>query len=170
MKNYMLLLFICLSCKQKIETLPGGYPANTFTAQPVVRDSTLQEKIVAFAKTQIGVQYKYCSMDPKMGFDCSGFVNYVFDHFHVKVPRSSVEFTHEGEDVALGNARPGDLILFTGTAKDARSVGHIGIITANDNGNISFIHSSSGTANSVVISPLAGYYTSRFIKVIRVAK
>lgn len=109
-------------------------------------------------------------MDPKLGFDCSGFVNYVFDHFHVKVPRSSVQFTHEGDDIALTKARPGDLVLFTGTAKNAKVVGHIGIVTASEKGHVNFIHSSSGAAFSVVVSPLDTYYMSRFVKVIRIAK
>ena len=138
------------------------------TNRIIQSDSGLPEKIVAFAQTLKGTPYKYCSMDPDGGFDCSGFVNYVFNHFNIHVPRSSVDFTNLGEYIPLSQSRPGDLILFTGTNPRIRIVGHIGIITANNNGDISFIQSTSGSAYSVVVSPLDKYYMSRFVKVIRV--
>jgi len=179
MRKYLLPALLLMSCKQKLNTLPKDhsyqdtaifYELMDSANNTLRRDSSLPEKIVAFAKTQIGVPYKYCSMSPDGGFDCSGFVNYVFNHFNISVPRSSVEFTNIGEEIILRNAQPGDLILFTGTNARKRIVGHIGIIIANDNGEISFIQSSSGAVYSVVVSPLDKYYMSRFVKVIRIIK
>ena len=120
MLKYMLFVLLFVSCRQKINTLPAdvGHRDTSAVADLIdsvnislQKDTSLPEKIVAFAKTQIGVRYKYCSMDPVGGFDCSGFVNYVFNHFDIKVPRSSVEFTNIGEQIALNQAKPGDLIL-----------------------------------------------------------
>jgi cell wall-associated NlpC family hydrolase len=123
---------------------------------------------VAYAKTFIGTPYLYGSTDPAKGFDCSGFVNYVSHHFGLKVPRSSVEFTNYGLTVDRLSARQGDLILFTGTDTSNRIVGHIGIVTENNNGNIMFILYSSGKAKGVTVSGLEGYYETRFVKVIRI--
>ena len=123
---------------------------------------------VAYAKTLIGTPYLYASCDPNSGFDCSGFVTYVSNHFGIKVPRSSVDFINFGTTIKKKNSRPGDLILFTGTDTSSHVVGHIGIITDNKDGRIQFIHSSSGKANGVTISDLSGYYDTRFIKVIRI--
>lgn len=178
MRYYAFLLLVFVACRQKINSMPHANSADTTMFTPfsdsinhaLRRDSTLPERIVAFAKTQIGVPYKYCSMDPSGGFDCSGFVNYVFNHFNIKVPRSSVDFTNVGEEIALSNAQPGDLILFTGTNPRKRVVGHIGIVTANDNGDISFIQSTSGAKYGVVISRLDKNYMTRFVKVIRLVK
>src|SRR5689334_1669693 len=47
------------------------------------------DELITYAQTFKGVRYKYASADPVKGFDCSGFVLYVFKHFHVNVPRSS---------------------------------------------------------------------------------
>ena len=127
-----------------------------------------REELVAFAKTLIGVPYKYASTDPASGFDCSGFITYVFNHFGIAVPRSSVDFTNEGTEVEIGEARPGDLVLFTGTDSTDRTVGHMGIIISNGPGKTEFIHSTSGKAYAVVITALERYYRSRFVKVIRV--
>ena len=139
-----------------------------YFAQP--KDSLVQDKIVVFAKTLIGTTYKFGCSSPSMGFDCSGFINYVFGHFNITVPRSSVDFTHEGDPVDLDDARPGDLILFTGTDSHIRTVGHIGIIVSNDSLGTTFIHSSSGSEFSVTVTALNDYYKGRFVTVRRMIK
>ncbi|MEJ7672522.1 MAG: NlpC/P60 family protein [Chitinophagaceae bacterium] len=73
------------------------------------------EALVAFAESLIGVPYRYGSTDPKVGFDCSGFITYVFNHFQIKVPRSSIDFTNVGKEIPFTEARRGDIIFFTGT-------------------------------------------------------
>jgi cell wall-associated NlpC family hydrolase len=133
----------------------------------VVTKKTKIDSLIEFAKSLIGTPYKYASSDPSKGFDCSGFINYVFNHFHIPVPRSSRDFRDVGKEIALKDAKPGDLILFTGTDSTEREIGHIGLIIANKDG-ISFIHSSSGKADGVVITELNDYYRGRFVKVERV--
>lgn len=123
---------------------------------------------VSYAKTLTGTPYLYGSVDPEKGLDCSGFINAVSNHFGIEVPRSSVEFTNFGTTVETSNAKPGDLILFTGTDPGKRIVGHIGIITNNLNGEVEFIHSSSGKAKGVTVSDLSGYYETRLVKIIRI--
>ena len=130
--------------------------------------SVTPDELVIFAETQLGVRYKYGSINPKVGFDCSGFITYVFSHFGIKVPRSSVDFTHIGEAVPVKEAKKGDLILFTGTNPNIRVVGHMGIVHSIDGDEIKFIHSSSGKANGVTINPLKGYYQGRFMSIRRI--
>lgn len=124
-------------------------------------------EVVAFAKTQMGVRYLYGSTDPAKGFDCSGFITYVFKHFEIVVPRSSIDFTHVGKEVAAQVAKPGDLILFTGTDSTEHFVGHMGIVVDNSD-TLHFIHSTSGRQYGVTITPLNDYYKSRYVKTIRV--
>ncbi|MEO8859958.1 MAG: C40 family peptidase [Ginsengibacter sp.] len=125
------------------------------------------ENLVSFAETLIGTPYKYASTDPLVGFDCSGFITYVFNHYNIEVPRSSKDFKNEGTEIPLSQSKKGDLILFTGTDSTERIIGHMGIIISNKDG-IKFIHSSSGKAHGVVITELNNYYMGRFVKVIRV--
>ena len=129
---------------------------------------TVPDSLVAFGKSLVGIPYLYASSDPAKGFDCSGFITYVFNHFDIAVPRSSVDFTNVGREIPNAIARPGDLILFTGTDSTVKIVGHMGIVESNEKGNLLFIHSTSGNAKGVVITPLKGYYETRFVKVIRV--
>ena len=130
--------------------------------------SVRPEQIIDYAKTLTGIPYKYASADPQEGFDCSGFITYVFNHFGIEVPRSSVDFTNVYHEVPLTNAKQSDLILFTGTDSTERTVGHMGIIVSNINDSIAFIHATSGKADGVTITPLTDYYKGRFIKVLRV--
>jgi cell wall-associated NlpC family hydrolase len=125
------------------------------------------DEVVNFAKTLMGVPYLYASADPAKGFDCSGFITYVFKHFGIVVPRSSIDFTHVGKEVGAKDARPGDLILFTGTDSLEKFVGHMGIVVSNTD-SLRFIHSTSGKANGVTITPLNTYYQGRYVKTIRI--
>jgi len=136
--------------------------------QEIKTGSAIPDSLVAFGKSLVGTPYLYASSDPANGFDCSGFITYVFNHFGIAVPRSSVDFTDMGIEIPTDFASPGDLILFTGTDSTIRIVGHMGIVESNERGNLLFLHSTSGKAYAVVISPLKGYYEARFVKVIRV--
>jgi len=122
--------------------------------------------VVNFAETLIGIKYKYGSTDKEKGFDCSGFINYVFNHFNISVPRVSKDFTNAGKEVPVKNCKPGDLILFTGSDANSGVVGHMGIITENKNGDIRFIHTSE--SRGVIISGMNSYFIPRFVKINRI--
>jgi cell wall-associated NlpC family hydrolase len=128
--------------------------------------NTTPEELVSFAKTLVGIPYLYGSINPNKGFDCSGFIFYVFNHFQIAVPRSSKDFANIGATIPVSESKPGDLILFTGTDSSKREIGHMGIITSHVN-DVQFIHSTSGKAYSVTITPLNKYYWGRFVKIIR---
>lgn len=139
-----------------------------FSGKEIDTKNATPQQVIDFAKTLIGVPYKYASTDPKNGFDCSGFITYVFNHFGIIVPRSSIDFTEVGKEVKMEEAKPGDLVLFTGTDSTERFVGHMGIIVTNDKGQISFIHSTSGKAYGVTITALNRYYLGRYMKTVRI--
>lgn len=138
-------------------------------APAIIAGNIRIDSLVEFAKTLIGTRYLFGSADPLHGFDCSGFIIYVFNHFKIIVPRSSIGFTNIGLEIATADSKKGDLILFTGTDYAERFVGHMGIIISNANGNIQFIHSSSGKAKGVVITSLNDYYKARLVKVVRLS-
>jgi cell wall-associated NlpC family hydrolase len=173
------LLLSCTEAPEKnteLEQLPVytddslmSLPDTTITVNnsSIKTGATTPDEVLAFSKTLKGIPYKYSSTDPRKGFDCSGFITYVFNHFKIEVPRTSAGFTDEGTTVSLAEVRPGDLILFTGTDSTIRTVGHMGIITQSGD-SVVFIHSTSGKANGVTETTLNPYYMGRFVKVIRV--
>ena len=136
-------------------------PARTINTKNISAD-----EVVTFAETLIGVKYKYGSSIKQNGFDCSGFINYVFNHFNIPVPRVSSDFTNAGKEVPIRESKRGDLILFTGSNANSGVVGHMGIVTQNKNGQLEFIHASE--SRGVMISGMNAYFVLRFVKVNRI--
>ncbi|WP_170172748.1 C40 family peptidase [Hymenobacter rigui] len=128
------------------------------------------DSIVAFAMRQLGTNYCYAGSTPETGFDCSGFVNYVFARYKVPVPHSTALLIDVGRPVPRTQARPGDIVVFTGTAQTATTPGHAGIVLSQPGEPLRFIHSSSARKESgVKISQVEGTdYERRFMQVRRV--
>ncbi len=132
------------------------------------QQTTTPDSLMAFAEAQIGVPYVYASCDPKVGFDCSGFITYVFSHFNILVPRSSYEFTRLGKTIAFNDAKRGDVILFTGTDRLSNSVGHIGLVTYHGDDVLNFIHATSGKEMAVIVTTFGEKYKKRFVRICRI--
>jgi cell wall-associated NlpC family hydrolase len=144
-------------------------PAKPTTA-PVVNtipaDDVKRESIIAYAKQYLGIRYKYASGSPAKGFDCSGFVNFVYKHFNIEVPRSSSGFTKLGKSLKPEQFRVGDILVFYGY-RNNKSVGHVGIVYEANGMKSKFIHASSGKEMAVTVSDLGSeMYTRRFYKCI----
>jgi cell wall-associated NlpC family hydrolase/SH3-like domain-containing protein len=117
-------------------------------------------EIVAYAKKFIGVKYVYGGTTPK-GFDCSGFVSYVFNHFDISLERASRDMGNGGAAVKKANLQPGDLVFFD-TNGGLNAIRHVGIYI----GNNSFIHASSGSGHrKVMISSLSeSFYSNSYMR------
>ncbi|MDL2312522.1 NlpC/P60 family protein [Bacteroidales bacterium OttesenSCG-928-B11] len=97
------------------------------------------DSIVDFALGHIGATYKYGAAGPKH-FDCSGLVYYTFNHFGIKLYRSSRDQYTNGISVKKSELQKGDLVFF----KRGSGIGHVGIVIEVDkNGNFAFVHAST---------------------------
>ncbi|NLY19414.1 MAG: SH3 domain-containing protein [Clostridiaceae bacterium] len=105
--------------------------------------------VIEYAKQFLGVPYVYGGSTPK-GFDCSGFTQYVYAKFNIKVPRSAKEYAGVGIKVDRTNIKPGDILLFD--RYNDYTLGHVGIYI----GGNQFIHASS-SKGKVVIGNLSRY-------------
>lgn len=112
------------------------------------------DKIIATAKKYIGVPYVWGGESPS-GFDCSGFVQYVFKVHGISLNRTTETQYKHGSYVSKSNLKPGDLVFFQNTYR--AGISHVGIYI----GNGQFIHASS--SKGVTISNLSSsYYTSHY--------
>jgi cell wall-associated NlpC family hydrolase len=116
--------------------------------------------IIVTAKKYIGVPYKWGGTSPTTGFDCSGFVQYVFAQNGISLPRISRDQFNTGTSVAFENLKPGDLVFFS-IAKNG-VVDHDGIYI----GNGQFINSSS--SKGVTIYDMGPYWKSVYLGAKRV--
>ena len=164
----LLLLFVIIKTAHKpVPMTMTGWKKEHITVIQTGKTTPMQ--LVSFACSLAGTPYKYDSTDPSEGFDCSGFITYVFNHFNIMVPRVSVDFTPVQRPVPLKDARLGDIILFTGLDSSNRVVGHMGIISSLPGEPLKFIHATSGKLHSVVETDFhLPYYEVRYLKTIRV--
>ena len=159
-----------------IIVLVSGLILGSFTAKHAGEETKEvvvdKDSLVNFSKAQLGKNYNYANCSPQTGFDCSGFVYYVFSHFKVDVPRSSSGYAAFGQTIPIDSCKAGDVIVFTGTNAAIRRPGHVGIILTGGK-EPSFIHSSSDKRTpGVKISDFTASpnYKKRFIKIVRVCR
>ena len=67
--------------------------------------------VVSYAESFIGVPYVYGGTTPS-GFDCSGFVQYVYNHFGKSLPRTTTQQENCGTQIPVSQAQPGDLYFW----------------------------------------------------------
>lgn len=123
------------------------------------KTEALRQEIIAYAKTLLGIKYVYGGSSKK-GFDCSGFVGYVFEHFGISLERSSKDMGNNGKTVKKADLKPGDLVFFD-TNGGLNAINHVGIYI----GNNKFIHASSGVGRKVTISSLSdSFYLKKYMR------
>jgi cell wall-associated NlpC family hydrolase len=104
--------------------------------------------LLPFALSQEGVSYHRGGTSPSSGFDCSGFVRYVFDRAEgLSLPHGANAISKLGEQIKRSELRPGDLVFFHFVRN---TISHVGIYL----GNHQFIHASSTRTGDVMVSDL----------------
>lgn len=109
-------------------------------------------KLIDIAKQYIGTPYVYGGTTPS-GFDCSGFVKYVYSQMGITLPRTSYSQCNVGTYINKENLQAGDIVCF---GNSDRSINHVGIYI----GNNQFIHSPR-SGYTLCISDLSGSYSRR---------
>ena len=102
--------------------------------------------VVGIAMQYLGIPYRWGGASPSTGFDCSGFVMYVYAQVGVSLPHNAAMQYGYGSAVSRSELQPGDLVFFNG-------LGHMGIYI----GGNQFIHSPH-TGDVVKISSITGWY------------
>jgi cell wall-associated NlpC family hydrolase len=107
-------------------------------------------RVVKYARRFAGVPYAWGGSSPRTGFDCSGFVRYVYGHFGISLPHSSYGDLSRGRRVIRKYLKPGDIVFFGGGS-------HVGIYLSG-NRVIDALH--SGTV--VHVRTMTDWYSSEY--------
>ena len=147
---------------------PAQTPGLSSAADPGAGPAQQVSELLSRAKAFLGIPYRYGGMTPK-GFDCSGFVRFVFGSIGVGLNRSSSAQARQGEPVRLNDAMPGDLLFFA-TRGVRQGISHVALYL----GNGEFIHASSWGGpgkHCVRIGELAtSYFQTRLVGIRRILK
>jgi len=113
-------------------------------------------EVLVNALSLTGIRYKYGGNSPESGFDCSGFVRYVYQQSaNLTLPHGARAISQLGKTVHKNELQPGDLVFFN-TLKSAFS--HVGIYLGNNR----FIHSPSSGGGVRVEDMQDSYWQKRF--------
>lgn len=140
---------------------PTANFATLNTPSDTSKSSSLVSGLIAKAKNFIGLPYRFGGTSPVSGFDCSGFMQYVYKQNGVDLPRTSQAMATSGRYVARGELKAGDMVFFrTGGG----SISHVGMYI----GDNQFIHAPR-TGRSIEITSLnSGYWSKTFATARRV--
>ncbi len=114
----------------------------------------LRARLISTAKKYLGTTYRYGGMGMN-GFDCSGYVQFVYRAVGIALPRSTPDQFEQGTKIDLADIRPGDLLFYR---IYGRRISHVGIYL----GDSQFIHAPSfGKRVSITLMDLA-YWKTKF--------
>ncbi len=131
------------------DTLPSYYiyyrdfdkPVSNISHHKIPKTDSLRTALITFASSLVGVPYRYTGEKPETGFDCSGFVLYVYKHIGVELPHNAhLQSQLQGKTLTLDQAKPGDLIFFGSRNNKGWRTQHAGIFYANEEGETKVIH------------------------------
>lgn len=143
-------------------------PIAAFKTEPEIGPAGERDKlnfrIVETAYDGLGLPYRYGGTTTN-GFDCSGFVQHVFNENGIKLARTSCDQARAGVRVPLSALKPGDLIFFSMHRRKRRQIDHVGLYV----GGGRFIHAASSRSGCVKISRLKSRpYRNRVVTARRV--
>jgi len=128
------------------------------------------DSVICYGKTFMGLRYKYGGTSPK-GFDCSGFIQYIFNKYGLVLPHDSRAYANFGEKIDSADVqeiKKGDILLFKGSNLKSKRIGHISLVIEVKENEILMIHSCR---RGVVIDNYldSAYYLKRFAGVRRIS-
>lgn len=109
------------------------------SSKPVGYDDGRGAAVVKTAKSMVGKPYKWGGCSPSDGFDCSGYVWWVYKQHGLSVPRTASEQARYGQSVSYDNLRAGDIVVFDPPQNKGK---HTGVYT----GRGTFLHSPKAGA------------------------
>lgn len=126
---------------------PDPTPTPTPVANPAPALSGTVEQLISVATAQLGTPYVWGGSSVG-GFDCSGYIYYVFNQAGIKMPRTNTN-GYDARSYDISNPQVGDLVFFANTYKPG--ISHMGIYLGNNN----FIHAGG---DRVQITSLSDKY------------
>lgn len=151
----ILLILIFYSCSTSNSYKNHNKKDVLFKEKDISKDK-IRERIIKKSKYLLGTKYRYGGKNPN-GFDCSGFVYYIFKNEGIYLPGSSKSQSKIGKLINLKKCKPGDLVFF----KNKGKINHVGVVVKNTKKELFVIHStsSSGVKKDDILS--SNYWKKR---------
>ena len=165
----VILLLLCAPLEMRAQL--ADYSEEFIDYETLAAYDDDQTKTVSMAATVIGEAMKYLGTPYRWGgktpagFDCAGFVRYVYSRFGLTLSPSAPSQSKEGVRLKREELAPGDLVFYGGS-RNTKAIGHVGLVTEVGEDGFKFIHASNtGVRVSCSTEP---YYKARYICACRV--
>jgi len=122
-----------------------------------------KNSIIKNAKRYLGGKYVWGGTQPK-GFDCSGYVKYLYAQQGIQLPRTAYAQSKVGKYVSKNSLKKGDLLFFLTDKKRHIPITHVGMYIGNDK----FIHAASRKKGIIISSFSKSKYSKYFVKAKRI--
>jgi cell wall-associated NlpC family hydrolase len=149
--SFVLRRFV-LPCVLLLAALSAVTPAAA--AAPI--EAAEGEQLVDVAQQYLGARYVFGGASPS-GFDCTGFVMFVYSQFGVSLPHNETGQLNSGPRVSPEDLQPGDVVVFANTYRAGLS--HTGIFI----GDGKFVHAANERTGVVVSNLWDSYWGPRFV-------
>jgi cell wall-associated NlpC family hydrolase len=146
----------------RTQTAVATEAAITTSSETLSESQSLGMSIVSEASKYMGIPYRWGGTSPQTGFDCSGFVQFIFRHaLNIKLPRMPVDMSRLGSRVSREELAPGDVVFFNTRGGNFTHVG----IYVNDS---QFIHAPMPGTRVTMSRMDSVYYRHRFTYAVRI--
>lgn len=145
---------IAASSSNNGSSASSGSSSNSNGSSTSSSSSDRGQEIATYAQQFVGYPYVYGGSSPS-GFDCSGFMQYVFAQFGYSINRTATAQLANGTYVEYNDMRPGDIIYF-GYGSTAS---HVGMYI----GNGQFVHAQNSSTGVVITSLSESWYANRYL-------
>ena len=122
-----------------------------------------KQTLIENAKYFKGGKYIWGGTTPE-GFDCSGYVQYLYKKNNIHLPRTALAQSYKGISIETKDLQKGDLLFFLTDKSRGIPITHVGIYI----GNNEFIHAASKKKGIIISSLYTGYYAPKFVLAKRV--
>ena len=146
----ILLLLLCSACGTTQREFSAPRPGSVGPQNDAMND------LAIYAMSLADTPYRYGGNSPVDGFDCSGFVRYVFEKsLEWKLPRTTQEMSRMGEQLEEDQLRPGDLVFFN---TQQHPYSHVGIYVGDNR----FVHAPKSGKSITVANMREHYWRVRY--------
>lgn len=154
MKKFILipLMLYCTACTTTLQQAPSSQTA----APRIAASNDAMNDVAIYAMSLADTRYQYGGSSPASGFDCSGFVRYVFQKsLGLPLPRTTQEMSQTGQPLQEDQLRPGDLVFFN---TQRQPFSHVGIYVGENR----FVHSPSSGKAITMANMRESYWQNRY--------
>lgn len=159
---FSVLIFLissCASSKKRNTQYRANRNYSEVSKKPPQPSPNLRDEVIINASKYAGTPYRYGGKQPSTGFDCSGFISYIYDKTGLNAKGASYHQAKLGTYVGFSDLKPGDLVFFGNKSK----VSHVAMVFSVQNNSVKVIHSTKSRGVTIDDISYSNYWRKKYL-------